>query len=505
MEIYSTTKRGNNIASPYHDRGMPQNLLESKMEYTEMHDIPNELENYHRSTLIDHNCEERIFEHELPYDNRAKVNSRLNLSRSGSKYGNEPDHSEQFLGEYYRDPNSVMYQPDMRSKNDQLKFRINRYKEWGIDADNSIQDMVKSNAQSIKDRRDAFAPYRMRLKTFSTSLSNSISKRFGINIAPTSQVDKYEVDAELGHSLTNHVANHTTIASNSYPVGWNQQTDHVWKVAEYGATPYSKMAISVSNQNKANHNFLNDQDPMVEFEGNVVPKSLVNLKKRHMKEIMLHDHKVGILPFERKVPIRQHVQQKQGVRAPDPIHMMSGGESVEAATYKQSAPNVSSEVPKIVSDMKRRLGEEGFNIRKMPRNAKIREMLNNENTNQKMGESSYVANYSNVAPVRVANHNIVHNMQFGDVKIAPNRKTVKFNDNVRVSDYSHKYGESHADAHKASGKREQRGVDQKLLKMDINFNNRDESSWRRSINPRQKKSVLIPANDMEDMSNSQTG
>lgn len=478
MFVHQTTPQGNAIVdiygkgdtNPQGPVGLPQNLLSQKHQRTKMIEDDQEMHNYQRGVLIDHECNERFFEHELPYQQGgAHASARFNLSNNGSKYSSEPDMPEVFLGEYYRDPNSIMYEPDKSAMAKQDYWRVSRYKPWGKDADHSIPDKIRSAPQAIKDRRDAFHLTGKRLKNFKTSVGNVNGHGFRKPLTDgISQIDMVhaELTPELGLQNEPSRYNHTVIASNSYPSGWQQTPDHVWNIAEYGARPYANLANSAYNQQKANHYSLEDHDPIIEFQGVKVPKSLVILKKRHLAEYVEHDHKPGILPFEHKSPIRQKVQMKQGVRPPDGILTHRAGQSLVASVTKRKERVEGRATDMINLDGKFEESMEGSDNKKQAKHGNNRKALDGEEMDGKLHESAQAANYANATPVRVNNHNSKVGMKFSDVHVTPNRKVVKHSKNVRVTDYNHKFGDSHAESARSGGRKDRRGKSQKMFNLD---------------------------------------
>jgi hypothetical protein len=402
------------------------------------------------------------------------------LSNMGSKYSSKPDMPEVFLGEYYRDPNSLMYSPDMSAMDKQQYWRFSRYKELGKDADHSIPDKLRTGARIDKDRRDAFHLTQMRLKNFSTSYGNMTGHGFRAPLTDgISQVTMVnaELNPEMGTLNDTARSNHTVMSSNTYPSGWQESPDHVWKVAEYGAKPYSKLATSKYNQQKSNHYSLEDHDPVIEFKGSFIPKSLVVLKKRHHSEFIKHDNSKNILPFERKAPIRQKVQMKQGVRPQDGILDHKAGKSLAMFVGKRREHVDGKAIEMIDSDGKMGESLEGFSNKKQRKMGNNRKALNNAKSDGKMGESATTINYSNKAPIRVNNHNGKLDMKFTDANIIHNRKVLKHSDNVRVTDYSHKFGESNGERPKSGNRRDLRKNTQKMSDTDMSF--REEGSqWR---------------------------
>ncbi len=255
------------------------NALARKFDVTPMYENASQLNNYQRNMLMHQGPDPILFEEEAKRDNQSE--SRLNIRHHGSRSKFVPYHPEIFTELTERDPRGTSTDPDMRKLADQAKFRVSRYTKYYNDSDNSVPEQSRSEARIIRDKRDMFYWIKDRMKWFSTSKDGRAAGRT-MGYKKGKDIENITLDGQmidLNNAPYTHRGDHTTILSN-YTQGWyNNTTDHIFSIAKYGPL-YSHMDLNKVDLRGAQDAARLTHSEIVEYRGNLLPKSVVYTMKR---------------------------------------------------------------------------------------------------------------------------------------------------------------------------------------------------------------------------------
>jgi hypothetical protein len=243
---------------------IPNDMIMSKFEETDIGDDEYDYDNYARRTLIDRRPDTNLLASEEP---RGRVNSSsgfLNLRHYGHRGdANDAAHPEMFLGfggEEDADQRGVVVDPDFKKLKSQHDARM-RFVSWNSDADNSVTSGGRSESQAISDQQKVNQLTRSRFKQFTTSKD---CRREGIRrtFKHNSDINKTILVKTFGEYITDKALNpqrKTTILSNKLIRNskWYHlnTTDHEFAVARYGESGRKRLTKTT-----ANHQTMVDQD-----------------------------------------------------------------------------------------------------------------------------------------------------------------------------------------------------------------------------------------------------
>lgn len=398
---YNRIGRGGTAASgAFGD--IPQQFIDKKYEQTKILEDPYETDNFNRSMLTYNGPDPELFEEEARrFDNHSA--EQLSVRYSGARSELKPYHPDLFLGFTEADPRGTSTDPDMRKAVDQGRFRAQRYTRFYNDADYSVPESGLNEQQVIANKRKLFYNAKNRMKWFSTSKDGRhnggpLGARLGqdiVHVTPDGQIiDLTDTNNHI------HRGDKTTILSNYLPTGWYRTTDHEFKVAKYGIVYKSLNADDIDIRGLQNQT-KRDNNELVEFRGNVLPKAIVQVMKRIATERTENLPAHFQLSMEEK--IRTHKRQLKTTRKTQEGHTTDHDivESMIVATKAQN--NGSEEVRYAVqnaavqSDNAHKLDFIMDNTRqndKARRTLKHRQMSNTRTLIDTKDDTRNVANYS---------------------------------------------------------------------------------------------------------------
>ena len=276
---------------------MPYDLLLRKQEVTGIYEDPDDVENFHRSTLKDMRPLPALFESDQP---------RGGTDTSGRSVGNNI--SERFLSfrdsgfqshqnaEPYlpdgtfldwqgleKDSRGVALEPNMRKHVDQQMARSSliNYKN---DDDPSIMESGVNPwdmNRNIRQGQNVFKDY---YKNFDTSW-DSMGSRGAVTDFSKSRIPTVNQSADMNDPLqlpNRNVMNITNSLSNDTSIGFRRTTDHMFKVSQYGKTNQSSFTNEDWYKNRSSSHI--DHDIMVSWQDVNVSKStalkMIDLSKQ---------------------------------------------------------------------------------------------------------------------------------------------------------------------------------------------------------------------------------
>jgi hypothetical protein len=234
------------------------------------------LDDFYRNTLRNWGPDKTTLASDEIRTNKQSV-GKLNLLHSGNRSNMEPVHNDLFLGLTEKDPRGHVTGPDFRKSQQQVWHRKKNYKNiFTSDADASIPSEGVNQKTAMENIRKAQFMSKDYLKIFETSTDGM---HRGYNAMPESKpvggkVENTNVIADL-NDIKNIAKRRdwTTEKSLEVPLGYMSTPDHKFKIAHYGKK--GKTAdISNTNIRKNNDKAEKDGTEMIEYNGNVITKSL---------------------------------------------------------------------------------------------------------------------------------------------------------------------------------------------------------------------------------------
>lgn len=336
----------------HHDGDIAGSLLYEKNESTSIREDPDLVNNHSRLALADRSPEEPLYEDEAPrYDNHSQM--YINLRQGGSRYDSDPWHPELMLGDLSPDPRGMSYIPDFRKLADQQRFRAERYRNPVPECHDHVPERERNGYHVQMDKRRSFWLNKDRMKWFSTSKDgrHNGSKFFRLNdrsqVVDTTRgveaIDLNDVSSQRNRGNVTHWI------SNNFLVGSRQLTDHVWKVGQYGAHPKQGLAKSHADLNALRNKTERTTPKLVEFRGNLVPKSVAYIHRRQMAHRTHRSSNPANWSLEQKVLVRHNTRLLDPRKLPQAVdHKMGrsntakvrrsklrGGRSLEHAVGSQ--------------------------------------------------------------------------------------------------------------------------------------------------------------------------
>lgn len=252
---------------------IPYSILREKNEITPMYESPYDIYDYQRSTLRDQSCDATFFESDHKReDNHSE--EFLSLRYTGHRSGETPNAPDLFLELTGRDPRSTSNDPNMRLAAEQTWARKEAFKFYKDD-DLSIVEREKRPQVLIAQMRDSFYAVKNRLKIFNTSKDHLVGS--GANYRHTASTKVHADDVQNGITLRDELisGNSTVKLSNNAQLGWEQTSDHEFKVAQYGQS----RAIKVSSDVQTNRANTNGESDITVFRDQVVTNGVANIMK----------------------------------------------------------------------------------------------------------------------------------------------------------------------------------------------------------------------------------
>lgn len=289
---------------------IPQDVINTKYEQTDLFEDPNELHNYHRGMLKYTGPDPENYEDEgVRRDNHSE--ERLNLRHGGARSEFKPYHPDAFFGFTEADPRGTSLDPDMRKLVDQSRFR-GKYIRFYNDDDPSVPESGRNEQQVLYDKRKGFYWVKDRMKVFSTSkdgraAGRPMGKKGGQDIAYVTD-DGQLKDLNYGRAHINR-GDKTTILSNYLPIGWYKTTDHDFKVASYGIH-YQSMDAGDIDLRRIKGYTRPDHSELVEYRDSILPKAIVQKMKRIATERTEH------LPAHFQLSLEEKIRKRQRVTRP---------------------------------------------------------------------------------------------------------------------------------------------------------------------------------------------
>lgn len=282
---------------------IPDDIIAKKYERTNIYTLDDNLDEYFRDVLQDTSPDTPYLESDQKRTNHESA-GRLSLRYNGKRSEMEPNHSEEFLGFTDRDPRGTATEPDMRKYQEQMWKRKKIIESlMHSDADNSVPSDGINELKMIKNIRKGFYNLKDRLKIFDTSKENLLHGYNQLRINNNSKVDFIQHDQVISTlpDTRNPIRrlDYTTLKSLTIPVGWGQQADHIFKVAQYGK-PNAKQLGKTDFRN--NLDMMEKDNKILEIfkhDGNIVPKHLmITIEK--LKNDKINKLNVGSLTTELK-------------------------------------------------------------------------------------------------------------------------------------------------------------------------------------------------------------
>lgn len=257
---------------------IPNNIIKQKYEITRNFEDPNQIENYHRSVLMDSGPDPNFFESDQPRkDNHSE--EFLNLRHSGGRSEETPDHSEAFFELTEKDPRRADLNPLLNQAKEHSYSRANYFRFLNTE-DHSVTERELPDAKRISNRVDTFYGMKNRLKIFSTSKSAFVSSKQNKN--SSTKYNESDVSFATQMNEFNNI-NKATVVSNNVLMGWERTTDHEFQIASYSDMTntgnLTTFDSSVKNQTDLDSQITSFQDQRVS----------VGLAST-MKDIMMEQH-----------------------------------------------------------------------------------------------------------------------------------------------------------------------------------------------------------------------
>lgn len=250
-----------------------------KMEQTVIFEDPNMLENYNRQTLKDIRPDAPFFESDQTRrDNRLstdKLSLRHHGNRSNGVEAYLPDGTFLDFEGLTKDKRGLALDPNMNLHRKQQEAR-GKFIKQGIDDDNSVPSMGWHPTNVVKDIKGQFYNVKNRLKIFDESMSTINNS--GVRKHASTTIDQClqqtdERAPEMQDQMCYTRSNIINDLSNNTSIGWKRTTDHLFKVAKYGAM---RGQASGKNQNflKNRSNAQIDHDVLLSYQDQNTSKLL---------------------------------------------------------------------------------------------------------------------------------------------------------------------------------------------------------------------------------------
>jgi len=265
---------------------MPYDLLLRKQEVTGIYEDPDDVENFHRSTLKDMRPLPALFESDQPRggtDNSGKSTGN-NISERFLSFRDSGFQSNQNAEPYLpdgtfldwqgleKDSRGVALEPNMRQHVDQQMARASliNYKN---DADPSVLESGLNPWDMNTNIRQGQAVFKDYYKNFDTSW-DSMGSRGAVTDFSESRIPTVSQSVDMADPVqlpNRNVMNVTNSLSNDTSIGFRRTTDHMFKVSQYGKTNQSSFTNEDWYKNRANAHI--DHDIMVSWQDVNVSKS----------------------------------------------------------------------------------------------------------------------------------------------------------------------------------------------------------------------------------------
>lgn len=268
---------------------MPDYILLSKMERTNIKEDPENMNNYQRSILKDTSTDAPYMESDHPRDMSQYSKSVLNLRDGGSRGDTLPflDDGTFLDWEFLEgDPRSIMYQPDMRKAAEQSQVRA-KYIPYAPDADNSLPESGLAPTLMNENIRKSQHQVGDRMKWFSTSFDSWTtggrafnSEKIDITNSVAKQISDSRDPTNMDLSQLNYSSD-ARLAQNMLRLGWESVGDHKIKISRYGLLPRHDKIDVDWEKNRAQQLA---SIPYVRYNDIPMPKSLVLTIRNLMQE-----------------------------------------------------------------------------------------------------------------------------------------------------------------------------------------------------------------------------
>lgn len=314
---------------------MPIDMLMRKQETTCMYEDPDAVENYHRKTLKDLNCDKPLFESDLPrggvdeYGNAFGNNysqQSLELRETGHRnaQGAEPYLPDgtfldwQFLEQ---DPRGVALEPDMKRHVNQQYARGSYIMQYPDNDDSVPESGINpyDMNRNIRNGQNIFKDY---YKNFETSFdgwhNGGMAPGYAVSIKEQTIngeeiKDPAQADNRNRMDVTNNLSNDTSI-------GWRRTTDHRFNVAKYGRVTEGKSYTDEDwYKNRGTSSI--DHDIQVSWQDMNLPKTLalkmMDLSKNRVDLIQngLHGIAYGVGRYSRSTKHKLTPADMAGMKA----------------------------------------------------------------------------------------------------------------------------------------------------------------------------------------------
>lgn len=265
---------------------MPYDLLLKKQEVTGIYEDPDDIENFHRSTLKDMRPLPALFESDQPRGGTDTygVSVGNNISDRFLSFRDSGFQSNQNAEPYLpdgtfldwqgleKDMRGVALEPNMRKHVDQQMSRslLINYKN---DSDPSIMESGVNPWDMNSNIRQGQGIFKDYYKNFNTSW-DSMGSRGAITDFADSRIQAVNQSADIADPIqlpNRNVMNITNSLSNDTSIGFRRTTDHMFKVSQYGKTNQSSFTNEDWYKNRSNSHI--DHDIMVSWQDMNVSKS----------------------------------------------------------------------------------------------------------------------------------------------------------------------------------------------------------------------------------------
>jgi hypothetical protein len=285
---------------------MPIDMYLRKIEQTDMYESPDQIEDFHRSTLKDLTPLPALFESDQIRGGRDSNGNALgnpysqtflNFRDTGNRITTDPYLPEgsftdwQFLEQ---DPRGVATGPDMRKHAEQQYARGSLY-NYRPDGDDSIVESGVNPYQMQMNIRNAQGITKDYFKIFNTSYDAWTNEGMAPGMSRSKKELLAPTDTEVkdpAHAPNRTRLNATNNLSNDTSIGWRRTTDNLFTVAKYGKTNASKTFTDDDwYKNRANAHI--DHDVLVSWQDTNMSKAtallMMDLSKRKFT-----DHYTGM-------------------------------------------------------------------------------------------------------------------------------------------------------------------------------------------------------------------
>lgn len=204
---------------------------------------------------------------------------QLNLRNYGRVQENIPNHSEMFLETVFKDPNSIMYQPDQSKMIGHTLKRKDLYRFYD-DSDNKIIEGTPQQYMFTQNllRASQFAS-KNRVLNFETSY-DAWATSSTVPLPRKAGVEYVEMTNEIVDPATLPGQTNRTVLASNLPSGKLRATpSHIIKVGEYGNIT-NQIPMGAVNYHKNRKEAQNSVRKAIEFRGNIVTKEAKHIITR---------------------------------------------------------------------------------------------------------------------------------------------------------------------------------------------------------------------------------